>query len=345
MKHPRVALLGDLNIDTLLTISRFPQPGWDGLAETASVQIGGTVVNTAVVLRRLGVDCALLGSIGRDLWGDYLCQALQPLEIDLRGVVKQPSCMTGLTFIAVTPDGERTMFSYRGANTAFAPHHLNTEVLRSADLVHLSGYALLAPPQRETAFAALSQAEAVSLPICLDSGLQPVMDAPDVFESVLSRVSVGILGMAEVAYLSGYRHPEEALDWLLGLGMTWAALKMGSEGCWLADHEHRIYLPAFPVNVRDTTGAGDSFTAGVICGYVHGLGLAPTAVLANALGALATRVYGAGLALPGPEVLFPYLQEIAPLTDWLPYEGAITTLKRFLVSLEDILPTSQEGWS
>lgn len=333
MKRPTIALLGDLNIDTLLTISRFPQPGWDGLAESATVQVGGTVVNTAIVLRRLGVNCALLGSIGRDLWGEYLYRALQSLGIDLQGVVMLPENMTGLTFITITPDGERTMFSYRGANTAFAPHHLGEGLLNSIDLFHLSGYSLMTSPQREAALTALAQAEAAHLPICLDSGLQPVMDAPEIFESVLPRISVGILGMAEAAYLSGYQRPEQILDWLLSLGMRWAAIKMGAEGCWLAHHEHRIYLPAFPVKVRDTTGAGDSFTAGIICGYVYGLGLVPTAVLANALGALATTVYGAGLALPAPEVLGPFLEEVAEITDWHPYAEAIDTLKHFLASL------------
>ncbi|WP_322806810.1 carbohydrate kinase family protein [Thermanaerothrix sp.] len=343
MKRPKVALLGDLNIDTVLTIPRFPQPGWDGLAESATVQIGGTVVNTAVVLCALGVDCSLLGGVGNDLWAGYLRQNLQSVGVDLGGVATINGVMTGLTFITVTPDGERTMFSYRGANVAYAPHHLDSSTFKAVDLLHLSGYALLSSPQREAALAALAKAEVLRVPICLDSGLQPIMEAPQVFEQVLPKITVGIMGLAEAAHLSGHQHPERVLAWMLDLGMEWAVLKMGAEGCWLAERSQTMRLPAFPAKVVDTTGAGDSFTAGIIWGYLWQCGLAPTAILANALGALATQVYGAGLALPGRATLRGYLQELVNRPDTEPWrEGFITLLDR-LEKIDHVLtPLRQE---
>ncbi len=336
MKRPRVALLGDLNIDAVLKIPRFPQPGWDGLAESAAVQIGGTVVNTAVVLRALGVDCSLLGGVGDDLWAGYLRQNLQSIDVDLGGVATINGVMTGLTFVTVTPDGERTMFSYRGANVAYSPCHLDLSILDTVDLLHLSGYALLKPPQREAALAALARAEALRVPICLDSGLQPVMEMPRVFEQVLPKITVGIMGLSEAAHLSGHQHPERVLAWMLDLGMEWAVLKLGAEGCWLAERSQMFRLPGFPARVVDTTGAGDSFTAGIICGYLWQCGLAPTAILANALGALATQVYGAGLALPGRATLRSYLQDLASRPDASPWKKDFITLMSRLETMDNL---------
>lgn len=343
MKRPKVALLGDLNIDTVLTIPRFPQPGWDGLAESATVQIGGTVVNTAVVLRTLGVDCVLLGGMGDDVWAGYLRQNLKNIDVDLSGVATIKDVMTGLTFITVPPDGERTMFSYRGANVMYSPHHLEFSIFNTVDLLHLSGYTLLKPPQQEAAFVALAWAETQHLPICLDSGLQPVMEVPYLIEQVLPRITVGVLGLPEAIYLSGQQQPERVLMWMLDLGMEWAVLKMGAEGCWLANHSEALRLPAFPARVVDTTGAGDSFTAGIICGYLCKWGLALTAILANALGALATQVYGAGLALPGRAILRSYLQDLANRPDTSPWKEDFITLMSRIETMDDLLtPLQQE---
>ncbi|MCX8026083.1 MAG: PfkB family carbohydrate kinase, partial [Thermanaerothrix sp.] len=262
---------------------------------------------------------------------------------DLGGVVTISDAMTGLTFITVTPDGERTMFSYRGANEAYSPHHLDISILEVVDVLHLSGYALLKPPQRQAALAAMAQAEALGLPICLDSGLQPIMEVPQVFEQVLPKISVGIMGLSEATHLSGYQQPERVLAWMLDLGMEWAVLKLGAEGCWLAERSQTLRLPAFPARVVDTTGAGDSFTAGILCGYLWQWGAVPTAILANALGALATQVYGAGLALPGRATLRSYLQDLVNRPDTTPWKEDFITLLSRLETMDNLLtPLRQE---
>ena len=67
-------------------------------------------------------------------------------------------------------------------------------------------------------------------------------------------------------------------------------------------------MPCFEVDTIDTTGAGDSYSAGVIYGWQQGFALEETATLASALGALATTVYGAGLSLPQKEVVIEFLK-------------------------------------
>jgi len=76
------------------------------------------------------------------------------------------------------------------------------------------------------------------------------------------------------------------------------AIMMGNRGSLLADREQQYPIPVFPVKTVDSTGAGDSFTAGLLYGWVHKLSLKASATLASVLGALAVTVHGAGFSLP-----------------------------------------------
>jgi len=326
----KVVLLGDLNVDTVMTIPHFPKPGWDGIAHTAGVYLGGTVVNTAVVLSRLRVSCSLLGSVGCDLWGDFVLKALESAGIDVSAVQCTPEAMTGLTFITVTPDGERTMFSYRGANTRLDLAEGVQHVFDGADVFHLSGYAFLKSPQRDSALYALAIARERGIPICLDSGVNPVAEVPDLFRELLPGISIGVFGLDEALLLFSTSDPQVALRKFLDMGVGRVALKMGEKGCWVADGEGVVFMPAFEVRVVDSTGAGDAFSAGMIWGYLHGLGVQETALLANALGALATTVYGAGLGLPGLEMLITFLREVPLRQEIEPWHDALDRVRTAL---------------
>jgi ribokinase len=133
---------------------------------------------------------------------------------------------------------------------------------------------------------------------------------------LLPHVSTLVVGLEEAAFLTGLDAPRPAAEALLGQGIRRVALKLGGKGGLLLGRKTEpgrrtepgqdimpglecVELPVFTVRSIDTTGAGDSFCAGLIYGQLHGLDLAATGRLAAALGALATTVQGAGLALPG----------------------------------------------
>jgi sugar/nucleoside kinase (ribokinase family) len=135
--------------------------------------------------------------------------------------------------------------------------------------------------------------------VSLDTALHPAMAAPDMVRALLPRLAVCVLGRREAQALTGRAAPPDAARALLEAGVEQVGLKLGAEGCLLADPSGRYRLPAYVVNVVDTTGAGDAFSAGLLFGRLRGLSPGATAALANALGALAASVPGAGLALPG----------------------------------------------
>ena len=226
----QVLLLGDINLDALMPVLEYPVPGRDGMAQAIHLRVGGTAANTAVMLKRLGLSAELLASTGQDLWADYVLAPLHGLGIDLCGVWQNPEMTTGLTFIAVTPDGERTMFSYRGANIGFSPSQISPAAFDHASLLQISGYAFLEPPQQLAAWQAVNLARQHGVPVSLDTGLEPVVRAPKEIRRLLPDLDVCILGMSEAEVLFGARTAEEALTALLSAGVLSGCNQDGQSG-------------------------------------------------------------------------------------------------------------------
>ena len=310
MSSGEILMLGDINIDTVWPVSELPTPGRDGLTETVTVEMGGAVVNSAIVLDNLGQRTGLLGCVGKDVWAEQITKKLAQTTINLKHVHVKPESTTGLTFVIVTPDGERTMFSHRGANIQLEIQDIDEEDFKDAALLHISGYALLESPQKKAVWSAVELAKKHNVQISLDTGLEPAIKNPKDLRRLLRELTICISGPQEISELLDSTSPEEAADLLLSSGIRLAAIKLGEKGSFIADEKDQFFCPSFHVNAVDTTGAGDSFTAGLLYGWAHELSLPASAVLASALGALAASVYGAGFSLPDKQCVLDFLRSI-----------------------------------
>lgn len=301
-------MLGDINIDTVWPVDKLPGPGHDAYVDKVAASLGGAVLNTAIVLDKLNHPTAMLSCLGEDIWARQIRDLLGGTGINLNHACVRPEHASGLVFIAVTPDGERTMFSQRGANIHFSPQDLDEAVFSRAGMLYLSGYSLLESPQKEASWRAIELAKQYKVPISLDSGFEPVFIDPDSVRKLIPDLAVCVTGSKEMEKLYSVTDPAEAARYLISQGVELAAIKLGKDGCYVADEAGTCFCPAFKMDVIDTTGAGDSFSAGLMYGWAHGFSLQASAVLASALGALATTVFGAGLGLPGRAELLEFLQ-------------------------------------
>jgi ribokinase len=214
--------------------------------------------------------------------------------------------MTGLIYVVVTPDGERTMLSYRGANAFTDPEGIDGEQIRTARHLHLSGYALLAEPQRSAALRAWETAREGGLSLSLDPGLAPAQRGA--VQELLPATGLILPTLGEARALTGQVSAEACAHALLERGAETVAMKLGREGCLVAGRDGLFRLAAFRIEARDSTGAGDGFNAGVIAGRLGGLGWGGAAALGNALGALATAQVGADLEAMSAEKILRFLE-------------------------------------
>ena len=332
-------LMGDINVDTTMNIHKFPLVGGDAFADHISTQPGGGIVNSAASLVALGEKVALVAATGQDVWAEMVLEPLQKLDVDLTRVVQLEQASTGLIFIPIA-DGERTMFSYRGANQLYQPDWVTAETLQGVSLLHLSSYAFLALPQRDANLKAVGLACQAGIPISLDASLEPIIQQREVFQRLLPDLAVCVLGQKEAENLVGGGSPDACVDRLLQAGVNWVGLKLGRQGCLLATPDGRKRFPIFEVQTVDTTGAGDSFSSGLIHAFHHKLDMDTTGALASALGALATTVYGGGLNLDWRPQLLAFLQQRCRTQAAAAFGDGLQTLLQTLTGEEGILTTS-----
>lgn len=288
-----VIALGDVNVDIIAEFPAFPTQGGDALAQATEFHCGGSAANTAMALARMGLSASLIARIGPDPWASKALDCLNEAGVELDCLQRDPSVMTGLMYIVVTPGGERTILGSRGANVLVDPAHIRADWFLKARLLHLSGYALLDEPQRSAAMVALELARRNRLKVSLDPGMTVSDEVMYKIRALLPRIDLLLPTLAEARHLTGLAEPEGCARALLEWGVPQVAMKLGKEGCLIGHSEGLFRVPAFSVEARDSTGAGDSFDAGAIAGFLSGLDWRSTAVLANALGALtAARVGG-----------------------------------------------------
>ncbi|MCX6053365.1 MAG: carbohydrate kinase family protein [Chloroflexi bacterium] len=302
-------LIGDLCVDIFMQIPDYPAKGGDGCSTRSVVQSGGSAANTAIALAHLGTTPRLLTHCGDDLWARELLPTLEKEGVWIDRIVKEELSSTGLTFLAVTPDGERTMFTHRGANSHLKQQEITPELFAGVQMLHLSGYALLADPQSTAVLKAIRIAREKGIGVSLDIGVEPAYKKKELLLGILPDLTLLVLGEGEALALTGAPETPGAIGFLLDHGVQVIGLKRGAAGCLLATKTARVHSPGFPVNVVDTTGAGDAFSAGMIFGYSQDWDLEATALLANAMGALASTRWGAGSNLPSKNEIFAFLAQ------------------------------------
>jgi len=321
-------------VDILARVDHYPPPGGHGLAEELRMESGGSAANTAAALGHLGLDVVMLGRVGDDPLAEWALRGLRSAGVDVSHVRRDADATTGVMFVTITPDGERTMFGGRGANRRLSPDDIDATAIQQARWLHLSGYVLLSECGQAAARKAVDVARRAGVPISLDVGMGPATQAwRDVVLEVAAASDVFLPNQAEAESLTGENQPARAARWLRARGVRTVVIKLGYRGCHVLSGSEARDVPGFDVHALDSTGAGDACDAGFIAGRLAGLGLRASALLANALGALTTTVVGAGGALSGPARVLQFLKEQRTDGRWAEWAGELDALLSWLARL------------
>jgi sugar/nucleoside kinase (ribokinase family) len=220
--------------------------------------------------------------------------------VDLSDVQVDERLATGLCFAAISPGGERTFFSFRGANVAMGLPE-GRDALAGVRWLHICGHALLEGAQRETGLSLIDAAYQRGLPVSLDLCL-PLISArrAEVLDLLPSIATLFVNELEYAALLGGALPPEGVL----------LVVKLGARGCALGRELRPV--PGYAVRALDTTACGDAFAAGFVHAHLRGATPPACAALGNALGALVATRPGAADSLPGREELLAFLTERAP---------------------------------
>lgn len=303
MANNAILVVGSLNMDQIVQVSRLPMLG-ETLLTASSLKLapGGKGANQAVAMSRLGASVTMAGRLGNDPFGVQLLRSLQADNVDTDLVVIDQEASSGVALIFLTPDGSNAIVVASGANMRVGQDHV--------ELAHI--------------FAAISQARALVLQLEIpletvttliaaghNSGIPVVLNlAPAQLLpwEILMQVEVLVANELEACLLCGQQvHNVEDARTVAALlhkqGIATVVITLGAQGALLVTSDtvggtRSIYQPAPPVQVVDTTAAGDCFVGALTVALTEGQ--TPEHALRFAVYASALKVtkFGAQPGLP-----------------------------------------------
>jgi ribokinase len=295
---PQVLVAGDVNADLIARVRAFPRPGEECLAERIELHVGGVAANCAIALRRWGVSLQLVSCVGKDPLGEFVLAKLKENGVDIRHVQRISAALTGVLYINVTADGQRTFFGSRGANRLLQCQAKRSRLPSRANVAILMGYSLLDAAPERAALQILKTVHRRGGWVSLDVGMEPSQKVPWKIRRVMKEVDLLFVSSQEAMALTGCRDARESFRRLRQAGAREVVMKLGNRGCLIEERNNLRNVPTFTVRALDSTGAGDSFTAAFLQARLRGWPAVEAALVANAAGAAAASVVGAGDRAP-----------------------------------------------
>lgn len=284
-----VISIGAVLIDMIAQVDEFPEKDGEAFVREFQMLPGGAAANVAVLCSRLGLKTAFSGKIGNDYFGTMLRDDLQKegVHIDDTLIVSEQT-HTGSCYICVDKSGERIILAYSGAADTITPEELPVEFFSKAKWVSLSDL------RNVSAIEALLESE-VEINFALSPGALIAQNPSRAFR-LAQHANLLVASQREFGQI--FRCAEEEISEVASnfarekKGRIIAVTK-GKEGAMLFSYKERLTIPSFNVQVRDTTGAGDAFTAGMLYGLIRQRALKEVGRIAAACSAICIQEIGA----------------------------------------------------
>jgi len=289
MKSPSgILVVGDLNADLILTgLSGHPRYGREVLVSGCSLTLGGSAAIFSCGLARLGRDVKFLGKVGADGTGDFVLRLMRERGVDVSGVRRDRKVGTGIA-VAFTETGDRALVSYLGTVASTEPKDVPAGNLRRFTHLHVTSPFLQLGLTGHFA-PLLRKAKKAGLTTSIDPGWDPRERWN--LEEIYPWVDVLMVNEVEAKALTGIARPASAAK-KLSERVLLAVVKAGEKGAFAATKTGDWSASSYGVDPVDTTGAGDTFDAGFIDGWLHGHRLHEVLAYACACGALSTEKPG-----------------------------------------------------
>lgn len=292
-------VLGEVNPDIVVRAAD-PRPVFGQVerwVDAIELVIGSSSVIFACGAARLGLRTAFAGVVGDDALGRFMLTAMAERGLEISAVRIDPLVPTGASVILSAPS-DRAILTAPGTIPRLRVADVPAALVARARHVHVGSFFLLdaARPDLPGLFRT---AHAGGTTTSFDCNWDPREEWDGGVRALLAETDVFLPNAAEATGIAGVEDVEAAARALAALGPRVVALKLGSEGALAVTAEgDAARCPALAVDPIDTTGAGDSFDAGFLAGWLAGRPLAACLALGVACGSLSTRGAGGTAAQP-----------------------------------------------
>ncbi|MDF1523476.1 MAG: carbohydrate kinase family protein [Trueperaceae bacterium] len=287
---PPIVGLGMVTIDVLAQVPHLPGP--DEVFEIPLVEVhgGGPVASAMATAARLGTPSAVVGSVGDDVWGDWIVAGLKGVAVDTSYLYRRAGEASPRAVVLVEGGtGRRSIMYSTGDALRLAVDELPWDWLREARVIHLDGV------HPAAALAAARAAREAGVTVSYDGGAGPFWPGLD---DLLPLVDLLVVAKDFAARYTGRDDVADAARELARCGASHVVITDGTRGAWSWVDGGAWHQPAFAVDVVDTTGAGDAFHGGYLHAYLAGENAGHCLRFASAVGALACTRLGGRAGLP-----------------------------------------------
>jgi len=284
-------------IDYLFRVPHFPEPNTKMDALSAMIQGGGLTATAMVACARLGLRTRYIGKFGGNEIGRLARDELTAEGLDLAGSVIAEGVPNRFCVVLVEEgSGHRTIVRQRDPRIWLQPADLVRDLVCAGRALHLDGH------EGDAALQAARWAKEAGILVSVDA------EEPTQYrEELFPLTDVLIVSRRFARALTGKTAPADILQVLAGLGPRCVGLTQGEAGSALWYQGEIVEVPGFPVEVVDTTGAGDVFHGAFLCGLLRGWEARDILQFANAVSALKCTSLGGRTGIPRIEEVWRFL--------------------------------------
>jgi len=298
-----VIVAGELNVDLVVKGDVEPEFGQvEKLVDDMTLSAGGSACIFAASAAKMGLKVLYVSRVGDDLFGRYMLEAMRAVGVDVSRVKVDPTIKTGATII-LSKGQDRAMLTYLGSIAKVCYEDLGEDWFHMARHLHVASPFLLTALRPDMP-KMMRLAHEAGMTVSLDTNWDPTEEWK--VDDLLEHVDVFLPNENEIMAITGERDIERAIQAMAARVPT-LVVKLGAEGAVAIRQGERIRVPAWPVQVMDTTGAGDTFDGGFLAGWLKGESLERAVKLAVTCGALTVAQVGGFNGQPTWEEAVAYL--------------------------------------
>jgi len=267
-----VISIGAALIDIIANVERFPLNDDEVFVPDLKIMCGGAAANTAVACAKLGLKTAFLGKIGdNDEFGKIIIRGFKNIGVDISLLKYSKEFGTGSCFVVLNKAGDRRLYAYSGAANVLEAKDIMEEEIKQSKIIYLSSLKNINP-----FIKAAKLAQKNDIPVVLNPGMLIIEQGLEKIKPLLNFIDVFIFSFKEFTSLLSIEDSDltleelkEKLKDLFSLGIRVIVVTMGSRGSslFVSDNDENILVPSSKVEVIDTTGAGDAFSAGFLYSF------------------------------------------------------------------------------
>lgn len=300
-----VYVYGDVNIDIIIpNVSHFPAPGQEDEVPVMETFVGGGAALFALGIGKLGLKPVFQGEAGNDCYGGFIRQTFKEGNVDDSLLKTDGPMKTGIS-LSFTNEKDRSFLTFRGTNEKLCIEEVDLVQVKQAAHIHVTGYAGEANHDSYLKFLKEVKAQTQAT-VSFDVGWDPTGKWNPEIYLLFPYIDVLFMNQTEAANYSRKEDAGEAAkDFAAHCKL--AVIKMGRRGSLAARGNNLYRASSYPVNAVDTTGAGDSFNAGFIYGFLRGKSLEECLKCGNGCGALSVTALGGNTGFPDEKRLSDFI--------------------------------------